>query len=352
MPRTPLLFVPSFLLACSEPMAEPTAVELSEADYTVTPTGGTGQIKVSVPAGATSTRVFARRQEGGASIELTNGVAKPVTPGKYCIHTRVTGTSASNILFETQADCSLTVAAGATAEYALGAVQFERSRDELVFGLDVGKDREYAHEAVRRMMTTAEPIAHARGSFEYSYLFIRDGSYTATYRPLDTVSFAVQSNATTKIDLVDTNDRWAVRILPGSPRTLPNTTSRIDARVTQGTHTYTEQPVDIGGLAKPLLVRAKTQSNIAVTAPSSQTFALTQPMSDKKLARLDVENVQVSMPDGTTQTAIGTVRIGALTFPTNTGVDLLPGTYDLAVSYPHPADGAPVTTTITADLQP
>lgn len=347
LPLFPLLF----LLACGETPSE--SAESTESDYTVTPTGGTGQIKVTVPAAASATKVIVRRQEGGSSLELTSGVAKAVAPGKYCLYTRVTGTNPYDVQFETQSDCSLVVAAGATVDYALGAVQFERSRDELLLGLDVGRDSLYANESVRRMMRTTAPVAHARGTFEYTYVSIKDGAWSsAQWKTLDSISFSVTGGATAMVDLVDTTDRWGVRIVPATGRALPNTTSRIDARVQWSDYAVLDAWFDLGSLAKPLLVRAKALSNVRVNTPAVQTFALTQPVSDKKLARLDVEHAQITMADGSTKTASGTVTIGAFTFPTGTGVDLLPGTYDIAIAYAHPADNSPVTTNVTADLQP
>jgi len=97
---------------------------------------------------------------------------------------------------------------------------------------------------------------------------------------------------------------------------------------------------------------AKASSNLHFQGPTKQQLALTQPQTDKKLARLDVEHVGVTMPDGSTKDASGTVAIGTLTFPTGTGIDLLPGNYDLTISYDHPSDGAKMVTNMSVDVQP
>jgi hypothetical protein len=345
------------LLACGAG-ASPDDAESTEADYTVTPTGGTGQLKVTVPAGAAG-RVIAQRQEGGTPLELTSGSVKAVAPGKYCIHTRITSaTNQYDIQFETQSDCSVVVAAGATVDYALGAVKIDRSRDELVYGLDVGGDTNYSNQSVRRMLKTTTAIAHAKGTFEYAYVSIRENSWSSssTYRPLDSISFDIAGGATTNVDLLDTNGKWGLRVIPGDPRTLPNSTetsAQISARVQWSDYSIVDGWVDLGSLPKPLLVRAKASSNLHLEQPTKQELALTQPPSDKKLARLDVEHVQVSMPDGTTKQATGTVAIGGTTkFKTGTGIDLLPGTYELSISYTHPADGASIVTNVTAPLTP
>lgn len=342
------------LAACSASDDAAEDADSSESDIKIKPKGGSSSLKVTVPTGATG-RVIARRQEGGTSLELTPGTAKPVAPGKYCIHTRVT--SASNqydIRFETQADCSVTVAPGAAVDYALGAVKFDRSKDELVYGLDVGANTAYSNQQLREMLRTTTPIAHAKGAFDYPYVFVRD-SWSSTTRPLDSIAFTVGAGTTADVDLLDTTGKWGLRIVPATLRELPSSTivqSRIDARVQQGDSTFVDSWVDLANLAKPLLVRAKASSNMHLNAPTKQQLALTQPPSDKKLARLDVEHVGVDMPDGTTKDASGTVTIGTLSFPTGTGIDLLPGTYDLAISYDHPADGAKMVTSMSVDVQP
>jgi hypothetical protein len=335
---------------------ESDGADTAEGNYTVSPTGGTGQLRVSVPAGAlaATTHVIARRSDGaGTTIELTDGVAKPVSPGTYCVYTRITGSNPYDVQFETQADCTLSVVAGATLDYALGAVKLGRSRDELLLGLDVGKDGLYTDEYVRRMLATTTPIAHALGAFEYTYVSISESSWSSSqYKTLDSVSFSVTAGATTNVDILDTTGKWALRIIPATPRTLPNAQTQISARVEWSSYAVQDSWVDIGALAKPLLVRAKAQSNLAVSSPSAQSLALTQPMSDKPLARLDVEDVSVTMPDGTTKPARGTVQTGGLTFSTNAGIDLLPGTYSVTITYAHPADGAKLVTTATAVLTP
>jgi hypothetical protein len=204
------------------------------------------------------------------------------------------------------------------------------------------------------MLKTTAPIAHAKGSFDYAYVFIRESFNSAT-RPLDSIAFTVSGGTTADVDLLDATGKWGLRIVPATLRELPNAAgaqSRIDARVQWGDYSYVDSWIDLATLAKPLVVRAKASSNLHLNAPTKQQIALTQPMSDKKLARLDVEHVEVTMPDGTTKDASGTVTIGTLTFPTGSGIDLLPGTYDLAIGYDHPADGAKMVTNMSVDVQP
>jgi hypothetical protein len=332
------------------------ATDVAEGDYTVTPTGGTGQLRVTVPAAALAptTKVIARRSDGaGTTIELVNGVAKAVSPGTYCVYTRVISSNLFDLQFETQSDCTLSVVAGATLDYALGAVHFSRSRDELLLGLDVGMDSLYGNQAAQRMLKSTTPIAHARGTFEYTYVSIKDGAWQSSlYKTLDSVGFSVTAGATSSVDIVDTTGKWGIRVLPATPRALPNTTTPIIAQVAWSTYAVLDSWVDLGSLPKPLLVRAKSSASLALTTPSVQSVALTLPVTDKPLARLDVADVLVTMPDGTTKAARGTVQIGTLSFPTNAGVDLLPDTYALSISYAHPADGAKMVTTATAVLTP
>ena len=89
----------ALLAACSQSDVTDDA-DSSDSDLKIKPTGGSSAIKVSVPAGATG-RVMARRQEGGTTVELTPGTAKPVAPGKYCIYTRITSaTNQYDVQFE------------------------------------------------------------------------------------------------------------------------------------------------------------------------------------------------------------------------------------------------------------
>lgn len=332
------------------------ATDVAEGDYTVTPTGGTGQLRVTVPAAAIAptTKVMARRSDlAGSSFQLTPGVAKAVSPGTYCVYTEVTSSNPYDVQFTTQSDCTLSVAGGATLDYALGAVKLGRSRDELLLGLDVGTDSLYANQGVQRMLKTTTPIAHVPGTFEYTYVSINESSWSsAQYKPLDSVAFTVAAGTTSDVDIVDTAGKWGLRVLPATGRALPNTSSQLSARVAFSDYAVLNSWVDLGSLAKPLLVRATASANLVVSVPTKQSLPLTLPVTDKALARLDVEDVQVAMPDGTTKAARGNVQIGALSFPTNTGIDLLPGTYTLSIAYDHPADGAKLFTTATAVLTP
>ena len=61
------------------------------------------------------------------------------------------------------------------------------------------------------------------------------------------------------------------------------------------------------------------------------------------LGRLDVDHVAVKRPDGTTEKVEGSYHVMAVDgvtsiidgwYPTNTGLDLPPGTYKLIVNYP------------------
>jgi hypothetical protein len=111
--------------------------------------------------------------------------------------------------------------------------------------------------------------------------------------------------------------------------------------------------VHISGLAVPLLVKTKASfSELEVYSASTQTIALTTPLSDLALGRLDVTDVKVPMPGKPTQTVRGRATVGELTFDTGFGLDVLPGTYNVAVTYRHPADGASLTDTYAANVQP
>ncbi len=73
-----------------------------------------------------------------------------------------------------------------------------------------------------------------------------------------------------------------------------------------------------------MLVRVKASAVLYVSTPAPQQIALTQPIVDRPLGRLDVEDVAVTKPDGSTKTVRGTVTIGGFTMPTRAGIDLLP----------------------------
>ncbi|MEA2748239.1 MAG: hypothetical protein QOI41_2382 [Myxococcales bacterium] len=339
-------------LACTA-AAPQEASDSSENDYTVTPTGGSGQLQITLPAGTGPALVFARRKDGaGPPIDLTDGKVKSVSPATYCIWTRVTGSNPYDIQYETQSDCTVTVATGGSVVYALGAVAFTRSRNDLVFGLDVGADTSYTNQQTRRFLGSTKAIPHANGSFEYVYVTMKSGWSGSPDTPLDAFAISVAAGATSTIDLVDTTNRFGTRILPATPRALPNAPTQISAQVGTSTYATTASWFDIGSLPKPVLVRAKASALLYVTTPAPQQIALTQPIVDRPLARLDVEDVAVTMPDGSIKKARGTVTIGGFTMPTNAGIDLLPGTYSMNVSYVHPGDGATIVSSYTANVQP
>lgn len=181
------------------------------------------------------------------------------------------------------------------------------------------------------------------------------GEYLFTWGQGDGVVVNVEEGKTAKIDIWDYAQRSVARIVPAG-RDLPNACTgqqlayvspRIYTSLGEGTYDLSES-FEIGQHPRALeAVGQHGPVEVKLQLPCVRG-AIVVPLGEKgagpkelKLGRLDVDDVDLTMPNGSTQKTKGTYRIldangkDVINFepPTNTGIDLPPGTYKLVVSY-------------------
>lgn len=323
--------------------------ESGEDDLTVTPTGGTSALLVSMGPGTAAATILASKS-GGGTIPLSPGVATAVSPGHWCISTQVGS-------LQTQSDC-VDVPSGAQVDYTLGAVQFVRSCSEAILGVDIPM-RNVGYNGdpynVELLVQQTAPIPHAAGAglrFAYDNAGNEPGSYGTTSIPqLRFVQGAIEENKITEMDLCDGPIR--AKILPPPSRALPTHPSsgfiffnRKESYFSAYTMPMTEWP------EPAVVILPDANWSLALRRPDAHYWQPEQEYSldplggveqTVQLGRIDVTDVEVQNLDGTTTAVKGTFSIQQINetkIPTGHGVDVFPGTYTVKVEYKHPADGS------------
>jgi hypothetical protein len=171
----------------------------------------------------------------------------------------------------------------------------------------------------------------------------------------------VTEGTTTKLDQWDYAQRAVARIIPPAARELPDACT--SDSISPGTaNLSTERGSTTIAVTKPVEVGQNPKVLAALGYTGARTLPLTLMLpcvsekglmkiplgavgagpTDIKIGRLDVDDVEVTMPDGTKKavrgsyrvlTADGTADVLRVRPATNTGVDLPPGTYKLVVEY-------------------
>ena len=129
-------------------------------------------------------------------------------------------------------------------------------------------------------------------------------------------------------------DTFATTLTFADPRELPNAER-------SGIRSSCERNYEIPAGQAQLNLRAFKFSECAYELyVPGRTLALGQDTANAvTLHRIDVDDVQVAREDGTTYTVRGTYELHAAgariagPFPTNTGIDALPGDYEIVVQY-------------------
>ncbi len=327
-------------------------------DVIVQPTGGSAKLTLTVPEGSAAAQLWAEREDHGApALLLEPGVAVTVSPGAYCLWTKI-GT------FKTKMNCGLQIASGANLTYALGGVRFTRSTTDLVFGIDWPTSE---LSTVKDFLRRTDLLPHAPGSFRYDHL---------SGGEIDWYAFTVRPGQVTSVDLTSRYGRVAGRLLPSAAadRALPTHPNRegektfgaeVTLRITGGTVRSIRGRELLVALDAPVLFRAVVatgeQASVAFRyssgAAGTQLLTLGLGDSSLQLGRLDVDKVAVTMPDGSVSQVAGRFSVsrdGTILereLALGHGIDLLPGAYRVDVSYEHPVDGAPFTANYLANVR-
>lgn len=188
------------------------------------------------------------------------------------------------------------------------------------------------------------------------------GEYVLAYGPADGVVAKTEAGKTVKVDLRDYAQRKVARIVPAA-KDLPDAcpTNRGVATLLfksprtsyDGTSFTIGGPIEVGVNDRVLTVKNggiqpdfRLQLPCVSLSPRVELGALGAGPKDMKLGRLDVDDVEVTMGDGSKKLVRGTYKVFDATgtsmilsqqMPTNTGIDLPPGTYKLRVEYPQSA---------------
>jgi hypothetical protein len=186
------------------------------------------------------------------------------------------------------------------------------------------------------------------------------GEYVLSYGLADGVVANVQAGKSVSVDLRDYAQRRVARIVPAA-KELPDACPRGAGMgtVIYGHSSRTEamsfpltEPTEVGVNDRIVAVRNALRPDYKLNLPCVtlqpriELGALGAGPKDLKLGRLDVDDVEVTMGDGSKKTVRGTYRVFDATgttmillqqFPTNTGIDLPPGTYKVRVEYPQTA---------------
>jgi hypothetical protein len=343
--------------ACAEVSAYCPENDLActESDGKLDGTGpgtGTGQL-VIVRRGSAQVAMFARRADGaGPSLAFESGVARPVSPGTYCVSTQPD----TSIQFATDADCEVVVEAGQTVRYELGAVNFIRGTGDLVWGIDVPRfTPDVRQPEALALLSKTIRVGHAAGRHSYEYLYQRS------------VVFDVVSGETATIDLTATTKR-TIRLHPSTGRTLPDLPRQLQLCRDPGSSCLgfpaaAEAPILI-------IERDNTEPSITIGGHySRQRHARISYPAEIHLRRIDLDPVRVELADGSVEMVNGTATIyldlpgagiqllGAESLPyveavpTGYGIDVVPGKYHVYTRFVHPVDGALLTIRSDLDLR-
>jgi hypothetical protein len=319
----------------------------------VIPSVGAALLTVTVPPGTdlSSSRILARPAgSSGAILSLKPGESKAVSAGTLCLWTE--GLNPARKMSE----ACISLAEGSAQTYRLGSVQFVRSTNDFIYGLD-GVRAGLGYEPpdpdqIRALLSHTEQLAHVPGTFAYRAA------------ALGVFEISVEADKNTVFDVSSLIGQGAIRLLPPASRSLPDHGSGINGiegldlvyggRHWSGVHypyfVAMQQPVAFIGWSgfAPLRLGpvSKPLGNYNIEFPPPGTI------KEIQLQRLDVADVQMTLPDGTKQSVKGKVTIQyqnpadglyhllGKNMNTGYGVDLPPGRYRIYIFYTSPLDGA------------
>jgi hypothetical protein len=309
--------------------------------YTVTPTGNAAQLLVTVPDGITltpETTIVARRGSN-PEVTLVPGEAHAVTAGEYCLTTRVGS-------FVSHPVCNVPVTNGQQTKVAFGAVTFDITPGERVLGADARNEGVFFYANANpdiQPLALPKALAHPAGTFTY-------------YFGPDHLKVTVEEGKLTTDMFDKPATSGLARLLPPATRDFP------DAPEAMGFTVYAGDWVSNGivRLDTPVVVRASSAQFRTYAGFQSVPVPLAapgQPAAPVQLGRIDVDDVAVTMPDGTVAQVPGTFTVSSAGLgnlcnacATKHGVDAPPGAYQISVKYIHPGDGSVATYEETVNL--
>ncbi len=306
-------------------------------DLRIRPTLGSGDLAITVPSGMTLAYTVEVMRTGGAWQSAVVGV-NTLPVGSYCVRTTDNSARASS-----DAACGYEVKARVRTDLALGAVEFTRSRGELVYGIDLEQ-----RSGVNTLLALHGRFPHPVGTFEY-----------VSIAGIDSVSFTVTGGTTATVDLNDTTGRAALRLVPESA-TLPLYEYEGGMGVQFGFDSYSQSRT---ALRSPVLLRGRAGQRVILNGSWFGTSVVNAPtalaggaITDVRIAALEVDDVAYAQAGGNVNIAgtfdvkLGTANV-LTNVPTGHAVHLLLASYRVVVKYRVPGASIDSFDEYAADLR-
>ncbi len=327
-------------------------------DYTVRPTGGSTELIVVPPTGSTPATLRLHRSSGSASAEeFSPGVALATSPGEGTLFVSVEG-------HPTGSPLRLGLAAGTRTSVKLPGLMFRRRTTDRVVGIDVARCTSSfsqpgcdwsggapAQAWIRTQLTDARLVPFGPGAWFESL-----GPYALKGELAEAQIGNIEIDVTT--------GRRAIRIVPPTSREFDDVENGFVLTTTtraSGDYQWVSERLRNVG-TKPLLFIvedehvARYDTFLLPTAIVAGSTAL----PEIRFQRLDVDDVEITLPNGSKTMVVGkfvaqrrstgTNDRFTATGPTKHGVDVPPGTYDVTVDYKHPLDGRDARYTVSVEL--
>lgn len=337
-------------VACGEVFEDS---DSGDAAHTVNPTGGPAKLLISVPPGLAVTPEASVYQYPYTrqAAPMAVGTAVEKNPGNYCVSASINLAGKKFNLIQDQ--CFTYVKSGQTTTIPLGGISFARKTTDVVLGIDKpflpvdGTAEPEQAKAWRAFVTSQGLMPFPNGAFDLGGWFhenLKDNEVVTRY--------------------IDSGEgRSAVRILPPDPstRTLPDLAVKHGIRFSGGGYRVTEPMTRIektfffgesAGKAKDqkaVLRVYKGELDARVTDSVAVYLKSKNPMETTEIAfaRLEVADVEVTMPDGTKRTVPGEFSAKETSesagdgriidrAPTGGGIDVPKGTYRISLSFNSP----------------
>ena len=355
-----ILLATSFALGACAP-APDAATETDEGELHARPTGRDslgGTVIVHGPASAAP--LVAPR------VEARTGVDDPLESVLGPFHVGARNVFVTTKGPDTRAYVALSVqiAGGKALELSLAGAQIRSAGAPATLGYPGATPitSTYVEGSAGALVVTAASISTSNRADGSTTTVVAPGTHLFTWGIGDGIRVDAKAGATTTLDLWDYSQRRVARVIAPESRDLPDACAgkaSLQPRIPAATAT----PIDLkAGTsfeigqhpdAAKLLYPAGDPRIIDIRLPCAsdswavELGALGAGPRDFRIARLDVDHVDVTMDDGTVRQVHGMYQVyfgldahnrgrAALDskYGTGTGVDLVPGPYTLVVEYP------------------
>ena len=331
----------SFALGCGSGANDGDGLGTDEAEKRIDPRDEVGMLELAFPAGVSmrDARVVFESSEGTSALRLD--APNKLRPRAGCVALSLS----SHAEVAPGRTCTVEVQSGKTTVYKFSGLSADAPPSGATFG---------ARPHVIVEMVRAGKAPYVITQAEMPLLPVLPAEYRARYTGIETlagldVTTTVAGGATATLVLPDTTTKLAtLRVIPPSNVELPNASCggrRVHAIYSHGAKEAKEDVATIDeGAEYKVFPLAKKEGAITVEQAGVRIDPglVSGKTSEVQLERIDVSDVFID--DGGqgrrikgTYTITNRARrptfVGCAGSPTGTGVTVLPGTYDVAVSY-------------------